>query len=96
MTRIYLIASSDVQPRLDSLPRLDARNPRLHVRELLRVDADAPHQTRPREGLDVCEAVAPGEILVLREMRVEDAVQTLRLVDVPLDRVWAARDALCG
>lgn len=83
----------DRQASLDSLPRLDAGDPRPDVRELVEWDTGARGDAHPGEGLDICEPIGIDEILAVREARLEDAVQTLRLVQVPVDCVRAVNVA---
>ena len=85
--RLQSVAAVDAS--LDSRPLLDAVDPRLDVGELVEIKASAGRNARPAKDLDVCNAVRAQDILAALEMVVEDAVQTLRLVEVPVDGVRA-------
>lgn len=85
--------SARLDARLDGGPRLDALDPRLDVREVVEAEACAVRDARPAEGLDVRDAVRAEQVLAALQTRLEHAVETLRLVQVAVDRVWAARRA---
>lgn len=82
---------------LDSRPLLNSLQPLLQVGVWGDIDAGVAMNTNPTEGLDVGDAVLfSGEPLVLFEVALEDRVETLGLVQVTVDGIWAGYAEMLG